>query len=341
MKNQINVMWLEENLFVIDKFKAQAQEFDIMLQTFNCWDDAYNALVSNIKGWDAIILDPNCKLGRGDRPKPQHFLPQVFCDLASLCTKYDIVMPWYVFTDLNPTIFEDIIVKDRLRYDAEWEQPYYSMKDDANQLFCRIKMQVSSIDRTKIREGVHKDLFDKLSALTSFGLVREDVLTMEDILISLYENKESKRCNFINIRKLIENLIRSMVHYGLLPNDIRNTMGNINFVGCARLLAGLECNSDTWQYKPLTPIISHVAGNNVLSILNICHGYAHSIGSSQTHSRKDTNQYLESVQTNNLLHASALMLADVVIMYCNFLQQHATKDATNNVYWTKTNISKV
>lgn len=337
MENLIKVMWLEEDLFNIDRFKDKAKEYDLDLQVFNCWEDAFNALSGNIKGWSAIILNPKCKLGKGDRPKPQKFLPQVFCDITSICVKFDVMIPWYIFTDYEPSVFEDLVVKDRLKYDAEWERPYYSMNEDAEYLFSRVKMQTTSIARTKIREGVHKSLFDKLSALTSFGFVREDIYTMEDILISMYEGKESKRCNFVNIRKIIENLIKSMIHFGFLPDEIKNTMGETNFVGCARLLAGLDCRAGAYTFSQLIPIISKVAGSNLHNILNICHGYAHTDSASQYINRKDTNNYLDLVQTNNLLHACALMLADIIIMYYDYLAANA-QNIANRIFWTKNKV---
>lgn len=337
MENLIKVMWLEEDLFNIDRFKDKAKEYDLDLKVFNCWEDAFNALSGNIKGWSAIILNPKCKLGKGDRPKPQKFLPQVFCDITSICVKFDVMIPWYIFTDYEPSVFEDLVVKDRLKYDAEWERPYYSMNEDAEYLFSRVKMQTTSIARTKIREGVHKSLFDKLSALTSFGFVREDIYTMEDILISMYEGKESKRCNFVNIRKIIENLIKSMIHFGFLPDEIKNTMGETNFVGCARLLAGLDCRAGAYTFSQLIPIISKVAGSNLHNILNICHGYAHTDSASQYINRKDTNNYLDLVQTNNLLHACALMLADIIIMYYDYLAANA-QNIANRIFWTKNKV---
>ena len=337
MENLIKVMWLEEDLFVIDKFKEKAKEYDLDLHVFNCWEDAFNALSGNIKGWSAIIMNPKCKLGKGDRPKPQKFLPQVFCDITSICVKFDVMIPWYIFSNTDPSVFEDLVVKDRLKYDAEWERPYYSMDEDADYLFSRVKMQTTSIDRTKIREGVHKSLFDKLSALTSFGFVREDVSTMEDILISLYEEKESKRCNFVNIRKIIENLIKSMIHFGLLPDEIKNGMGETNFVGCARLLAGFDCKNGAYTYTQLIPIISKVAGSNLLNILNICHGYAHTESTSQFSNRKDTNNYLELVHTNNLLHACTLMLADIIIMYYDYLLANG-ENTERRIFWTKNQV---
>ena len=335
MIGKTKVMWLEEDSLIIDRFKNKAKEYDLDLQVFNCWLDAYSALKSNIKGWAAIILNPKCKLGRGDRPKPQKFLPQVFCDITSISVKFDVIIPWYIFTNSDPSIFEDLVVNDRLKYDSEWERPYYSMEEDAENLFHRIKMQTSSIYRTKIRQGTHKELFDKLSALTSYGFTREDVSTMEEILIFLYENKESKRCNFANIRKIIESIIKSMIHFGLLPAEIKNFMGEINYLGYSRLLAGLNCNNEEFEYKLVIPIINKVAGSNLLNILKICHGYVHTESTSQSTNRKETNQYLESVHTNNLLYACALMIADIIIMYYNFLLTNGSLIESQK-FWTKT-----
>ena len=332
--NFAKVMWLEEDPFTIDRFLHKAADYELNLEPFSCWEDAKKALVSNVKGWGAIILDPKCKLGLGDRPRPQKFLPQVLCDITHISAKYNAIIPWYVFTDLEPKGFEDLIVNNREVYDAEWERPYYNMDEDADYLFKRIKMQTSSIARTKIRSGVHKELFDKMSALTSYGITKEDISTMEEIFISVYENIESKRCNFVNIRKIIEDIIRSMIVKGFLPNDILNQMGEINYSGCARLLAGLDCNVGSDVYKQNIPIINKVAGENLRTILKICHGYAHSESMNVLTKRTETNHYLELANTNNLLYASAFMLADIIIMYWNFLKEY--RDKTEETYWTKT-----
>ena len=335
MENKFTkVMWLEENPFIIDKFLEKAVDYELNLEPFTCWEDAKRTLVSNLKGWGAIILDPKCKLGLGDRPRPQKFLPQVLCDITDISAKYNAIIPWYVFTDLEPNTFEDLIVNNREVFDAEWERPYYNMDEDANYLFKRIKMQTSSIARTKIRSGVHKELFDTMSALTTYGITNEDISTMEDIFISIYDNKESKRCNFINIRKIIESIIKSMIVRGFLPNNILNQMGEFNYTGYARLLAGFDCYDGSDVYKQNIPIINKVAGENLKTILKICHGYAHSESVNVSTKRTDTNHYLELANTNNLLYASAFMLADVIIMYWNFLLDY--KDNTEETFWTKT-----
>lgn len=211
------------------------------------------------------------------------------------------------------------------------------MSEDSEYLFNRIKMQTSCIERTKIRDGVHKKFFDNLSQLTSFGFVKTDISTMEDIFISLYENKESRRCNFINLRKVIENLFKSMMKFNIIPNDLRNAMGEINITSCGRLLAGIKCTVDNFQYKKEEEVLDSIASSNLFSIINICHGYAHSESTNSLSKRKDTNKYLETTGTNNLLHACALMLADVILEYCEYLSKNLP-NLEDRIFWTKNEV---
>ena len=336
-ESMTKVMWLEEDLFARDEFIGKGREYDLELCPFNCWEDAFNVLKSDLKKYSAIILNPKCKLGKGDRPKPQKFLPQVFCDITTITVMNNIVIPWYVFTNLNPSEFEDLIISDRLKYDGEWERPYYSMSEDSDYLFNRIKMQTSSIERTKIRDGVHKKLFDDLSQLTSYGFIKADISTMEDIFISLYENKESRRCNFINLRKLIESLFKSMMMFNIIPHDLRNAMGEINITSCGRLLAGMKCTVDNFEYKKEEVVIDSIASGNLFNIINICHGYAHSESTNSSSRRKDTNKYLEETGTNNLLHACALMLADVILEYSGYLSKNLS-NMEDKIFWVRNEV---
>lgn len=330
--NYTKVMWLEENPFTIDLLAKKAADFDLDLHTFNCWEDAKNALNSNIKGWGAILLNPACKLGRGDKPNPHKFLPQVFCDITSLCTKYNSVIPWYIVTDIDPSSFEDMIIKDRKIYDAEWERPYYHTQDDGMNLLYRVKMQVSRIERTKIRNGIHAELFDILNALTSYGLTQENVLTMEDNLIFLYEGRESNRCNFINLRKIIESLFQSMIRFKILPSDLCNVMGEINITACARLLAGMKCTSGNYNYLLRESVLDKIAAYNLYNILNICNGYGHERSNTN---RLDTNNYLKTIRTFNLLQSCCLMLADIIIMYYRYIEHHSY-DLSELIFWERT-----
>ena len=318
--NKTYIMWLEEDTFIVDEFKQKALDNMLSLVQYTCWDDAYKELNSNIRKWGAIIINPLCKLGRGDRPNPSKLLPQVFCDIMSLNSKFEVIIPWYIFTDLDGSRFEDMVVSNRKIFDSTWEKPYYNMYEDADNMFRRIKNQTSSVERTKIRQGVHKDFFDSLSALTNFGFSMDDVVSMEDILISLYDGKESNRCNFVNLRKIIEGLFKSMIHFNILPASLTNSSGELNTTACALFLINGSCTNGDYRYHRDEKFLDDVSVSNLYQILKICHGCAHSTSINEKTKKIDTNLYLETTKTNNLLHACALMLVDIILLYFRTLQ---------------------
>ena len=56
------VMWLEEDLFEAENFIEDALNYDLEVVRFTCWEDAKNSITENPKKWEAIVLDPKCKL---------------------------------------------------------------------------------------------------------------------------------------------------------------------------------------------------------------------------------------------------------------------------------------
>lgn len=157
---------------------------------------------------------------------------------------------------------------------------------------------------------------------------------MEDILISLYENKESKRCNFVDLRKIIESLFKSMVYLDILPKELKNSNGEINITACARLLAGMKCTNNGYEYTVVEKVLDKIASCNLYNILNVCHGYAHTESASNNRNRKETNKYLDITQTNNLLHSCALMLSDIILMYFHYIHNFG-QSTKKPIFWEK------
>ena len=90
---------------------------------------------------------------------------------------------------------------------------------------------------------------------------------------------------------------------------------------------------DNFQYKKEEEVLDSIASSNLFNIINICHGYAHSESTNTSLKRKDTNKYLEATGTNNLLHACALMLADIILEYYEFLSKNLPTIG-NRIFWT-------
>lgn len=329
------VMWLEEDLFEAENFIEDALNYDLEVVRFTCWEDAKNSITENPKKWEAIVLDPKCKLYGGDCPNPKRFLPQVFCDITALSIKNDIIYPWYIFTNLPPKEFQELVIKDRERFDRDWERPYYIIDQDAKRLLTNIKTQTSNRERTKVREGVHKDMFEKLEQLSAFsqGFTKEDIASMEDLMISIYENKDSNRCNFVNLRKIIEGLFKSMIYFNIVPNNICNENGEINLTGYCRILSGIDYYGKSYILEE--KFLDEVAVSNLWMILKICHGSSHTKSTNDNTVRKDVNEYLAITGTKNLLHACTLMLADTILMYCHNIKKHLAEIQSGTSFWSK------
>lgn len=329
------VMWLEEDLFEAENFIEDALNYDLEVVRFTCWEDAKNSITENPKKWEAIVLDPKCKLYGGDCPNPKRFLPQVFCDITALSIKNDIIYPWYIFTNLPPKEFQKLVIKDRERFDRDWERPYYIIDQDAKRLLTNIKTQTSNRERTKVREGVHKDMFEKLEQLSAFsqGFTKEDIASMEDLMISIYENKDSNRCNFVNLRKIIEGLFKSMIYFNIVPNNICNENGEINLTGYCRILSGIDYYGKSYILEE--KFLDEVAVSNLWMILKICHGSSHTKSTNDNTVRKDVNKYLAITGTKNLLHACTLMLADIILMYCHNIIKHSAEIQSGTSFWSK------
>ena len=58
----IQVLWIEDDPVVTNSYPAEAEQYDLQLVHFPCWDDAKVALESNFNRWEAIILDAKCKV---------------------------------------------------------------------------------------------------------------------------------------------------------------------------------------------------------------------------------------------------------------------------------------
>lgn len=335
------VMWLEEDDFVAEGFIEEAKDYDLDVKRFTSWEAAKKSIEQAPNEWEAIVIDPTCKLDEGgDSNNPKRFLPQVFCDITALSVKNDIIYPWYIFTTLSSEEFREIVIRDREIFDRDWRKPYYDIDHDRTQLLINIQKQTSNRERRNVRNGIHKEMFDKLDELSGFkdGFTKEDVATMEDLMISIYENKDSSRCNFVNLRKIIEGLVKSMIHYKMVPdpdsdpNSLRNPSGEIHLKGYCRILSGLEHNYKTYTLRE--EILDKVAASNLLTILDFCHGGSHTKSTNVKANKKDVNEYLKITGTKNLLHACTLMLADIILMYGKNYEEHKVEIDSGKSFWS-------
>ena len=68
------VLWVEDDPLVTESFPLKAEDFDLELVPYCCWDDAKDALEKDYDRWSAIILDAMCKHHRDSADSAVVFL---------------------------------------------------------------------------------------------------------------------------------------------------------------------------------------------------------------------------------------------------------------------------
>lgn len=308
------VLWVEEKQLIHRAYQQEAEAYGLQLVPFNCWDDAYQALKSNFEQWSAIILQPRSKVDAGSYPNPKQFLPQAFSDINVICALKNKKLPWYLLTKINPTEFQDLVLKGRKEFDEGWDQCYYNSDDEEERkfLFERIKNQTQHSERLQIRSGQFKSVIDALLYLENYNLSSRVRVMLEDVLVSVTFGT----ANYHKIgetRLILEYLFNSMISNGLLPKDMPNASNNMNNNSCCRLLSGLPVTKQgNMNYVMKYPIMNKIMARNLYNILNLGNSDQHA---AITKDAKDLIDYTNEVGSNKLLYSITLQLCDVFLWY--------------------------
>ena len=307
------VIWVEENQLIHRDYLQEAEAYGLQLVPFNCWDDAYQALKSDFEKWSAIIMQPRSKVDAGGYPNPKQFLPQAFSDINVICALKNKKLPWYLLTKINPTDFQDLVLKGRKEFDEGWDQCYYNSGDEEERkiLFERIKLQTQQSERLQIRSGQFKCVIEALLYLENHNLSPKVRDLLEDILVSITFGT----ANYHKIgetRLILEYLFDSMISNGLLPNDMTNASNNLNNNSCCRLLSGLLVSrQDNTNYVVRYPIMNKIMARNIKTILDLGNSDQHAAITDDA----QLTDYTNEVGTNYLLYSITLQLCDVFLWY--------------------------
>lgn len=308
------VLWVEEKQLIHRAYQQEAEAYGLQLIPFNCWDDAYQALKGNFETWSAIILQPRSKVDAGGYPNPKQFLPQAFSDINVICALKNKKLPWYLFTNINPSDFQDLVLKGRKEFDEGWDQCYYNsdVEEERKLLFERIKQQTQLSERLQIRSGQYKCVIDALQYLENHNLSSSVRVLLEDILVSVTFGT----ANYHKIgetRLILEYLFDSMIRNGLLPNDMTNASNKMNNNSCWRLLSGQSVSrQDNTNYVMRYPIMNKIMACNIKTILDLGNSNQHA---AITDDAQELTDYMNDVGTNYLLYSITLQLCDVILWY--------------------------
>lgn len=330
----IQVLWVEDSLKAIESYPQEAETFGLELVSYPCWDDAKEELDNDFNRWSAIILDAKCKYHRDSADNAIVFLREALKDISVMCEKKGRIIPWYVLTGGDENEISDSINDERLQWDADWtnskNKKYYSKNLDNEELYRRIRYHANVSPSTQIHK-LYKSVFN---ALEECGINDEGYNALEDLLVPIHFPEANNTLNyndkFVNARKLLEHIFRSMSTHGLLPEWGKK----VNFRWSCCLLSGMNATrkdkeGEIIYIESVCPILPPVL-RKVIREFDIIPAFCH------TDNKEDDDikgeEYLKSVNNSTfLLKSISLQLCDLILWYNNYLKEHPNKtDNANN-----------
>ena len=325
------VLWVEDDPIVIEQYPLKAENFDLQLVPYPCWDDAKAALENDFDRWAAIILDAKCKYHRDSEDNAVVFLREALKNVAIICEKKGRIIPWYVLTGGDTTEVSDSINEERMKWDFDWNKKYYSKNTDNDTLYRRIRYHAHKSPRIQIQQ-IYKEVFD---AIEECGIDDMGYNALEDLLIPIHflDSIKPKDYNdkFEKAREVLEYIFRSMAAHGLLPDWGKQ----VNFTWSSIILSGKDAKNSKGEivYKSYKRILPEAMSKTLKAIVNIIPPFCHSENEAEADISK--KEYMEHVQSSTfLLKSFTLQLCDLILFYRSYIREHPDEER-NRLEWDK------
>lgn len=337
--NLIQVLWVEDDPEVTKTFPVKAENFDLELVPFCCWDDAKEALEGDYDRWSAIILDAKCKYHRDSADNAVVFLREALKDISNMAQIRPII-PWYVLTGGDTNEVSDSINDERDEWDKDWtvsqHKKYYSKNTDTEMLYRRIRDHARISPRLQIQK-MYRNVFE---AIEKCKIDDEAYNALEDLLVPIHFPGEidanDYNDKFKKARVVLEYVFRSMVVNGILPEWGKNM--NTRWSSC--LLAGKSATKFVKDGEDIVVVESKeailpAALNDILrAMVNILPADVHS--KSGDANAVNIPDYIKCVDGSTyLLNSFALQLCDLILWYRNYLRENEDKEQNKSKWEIK------
>lgn len=237
-----NVVWVENDLSIVEGYQLRAWKRGIKLVHFSNWVEAEEELEARFNMYSAIILDANCSYGK-EEMEESSFLVDVRIKLAEICTRRKADMPWYILS-AGTMDGIDIIVKsvsrERNARNEIWGKVYYSKigESDSELLFDNILRIASNNDLNRILYRF-KETFDVLQDPDI--MEPEAMNNMFPILKGIYTDMDpdfDAEIYYNQLRQQVEYIFRAAQKKNLLPETCLNSKGGLNLEHSRKFLSG-------------------------------------------------------------------------------------------------------
>lgn len=237
-----NVVWVENDLSIVEGYQERAWTRGIKLVHFSNWIEAEEELEARFNMYSAIILDANCSYEK-DEMEASSFLIRVHAKLVEICTRRKADMPWYILsagTMDGIDFIVDAISKERNARNEIWGKVYYSKFDesDFDLLFDNILKIASNNDLNRILFRF-KETFEVLQDPEIMD--PEAMNNMFPILKGIYADLDpdfDAEIYYNQLRQQVEYIFRAAQKKNLLPETCLNPKGGVNLEHSRKFLSG-------------------------------------------------------------------------------------------------------
>jgi hypothetical protein len=367
----IQVLWVENDPNVVNAYPTEADMIaGLELTAVPSWEDAKILLDKDYNRWKAIILDAKCQYKRTDADKAERFLSHVFPELERYANRNKRTIPWYVLSGQGEEVIRELIPDTRLDWDGDWDEktdrPFYSKngkvkwggndKYERHILYERIATQVKLYDHEfQLRNDLCHDVFSATDELIDKGLdpMVEGYLValLEPIYFNHTSNQDYNR-RYIDLRKSLEFIFRSMVGKGILPpsfiskvkgKDEVNLSWSSLFLGAIQPEHPEEANESErrlWmnvKRNVPNPLLPRQLADWLKMTIFQAGGAAHT-SEVEEQICMNLENYLPHVdQSPYMLRSLAMGLCDFILWYRRFLNEHPDEEMNAVTFWTLKN----
>lgn len=361
--SKIKVLWVEDDLEIVDAYQRQAARFNLYLEHCPYWEIAEDKLISEFDTWQAIILDAKCPLQSTNVDEADVFLANAIDRIRDICSERRRSIPWYVLSGDAERDISRIIPPSRLKWDSDWDKkvgrPFYSkLKEilyedniipESEYLLVHIKDQVINYNsELNLRYNHYPDVFKALSRLVEKGVNKE----VEQYLINLlspihFKNVDKKEYNrrYGLLRLMIEHIFRHMCdEMRLLPTIVKNK-GKLTLSWCSSFLGGEfddkgHPKSDLPMWKKVvrnTEKNSRILPKQLAEYLKLAiqESGAALHTSDEESGKMNFEKYIVAVDYSPYrLQSLALASCDFILWYDKFLNEHPDVKTNSKEFWT-------
>lgn len=311
-----NVIWID------DEWDTRGKKFielcrlrhQILITPFKTRKDGIAALESNLKHWDAVILDAKAFNNSENEVADTDGLYAARERLIEL--RLQRYIPFFVLTGqpdlMNKKLFEKSVGK------------FYDKKkpDDVNKLISDIKDEASKSSRHQIISMYH----DSVDQLRNISIEASEIVV--DILEAMHypELPFTPKLYFNPLRQALEYIFRTANRAGIIPDDFF-VSGNVNLNQCFMYIIGRNAEILGFRYGNQGERIAPGYIQNMMSlIINLGNMNSHSQLSDAEVQEAENKLLSDGMSSKILVFSMALQLIEICAWMNKYIAEHPNRE---------------